>query len=252
MERNKALRRRLQVAEGEWVRLLAERRAMDRLYGPIPYAQWTLVPARVVAADALPYGRRRLVNAGRTDGAEAGSAVTTRRLLTDRSKRLPSNVAAIAAQTLAGRIINAGPFTATLQLVTDPDFAVAAKILRVIDPNDPRTITVTAGDASRQILSNRNNYPVPVLARGAGEGGLVVEDVSVHHNIQRGDRLVTAGDNAFLPVRVEIGVVREVINDPEQRGLYQTLRVTPSASLEALRQVFLVVPAGEASVGGGE
>ena len=115
MESNAELERRLTAAEGEWARLLAQQQQMQRLYGVIPYGQWELIPARVVAVDSLPYGQTRLLNVGRSRGAAPGESVTTRRLLTDRSKRLPAGVAAIAASALAGRIVEAGPFTAQMQ-----------------------------------------------------------------------------------------------------------------------------------------
>jgi len=216
---------------------------MRALYGAIPYAQWELIPAVVVGRESLPYGRTRLLNAGLSQGAAVGAGVTTRRLLTDRSKRLPRNVATISATALVGRVIDAGRFTARLQTVTDPGFEVAAKIRRVIDPANPRKITVTAGGAGEQVLTPANNVRIPVQARGDGRGKMLVRDVNAYHNIRPGDLLVAAGDDAFLPVQARIGKVVEVIDDPRRRGLFVSLRVAPSADLAALREVYIVVPA---------
>jgi len=95
-EENARLRRRLGAIEGELARQLRRQAAVDHLYGPIPYAQWRLIPARVVAADALDYGKVRLVNAGSRQGVAGGALVTSRQLITDRSKALPDGLAAVA------------------------------------------------------------------------------------------------------------------------------------------------------------
>jgi len=245
---NEELKARLNAVEGELARLIRRRRTMRALYGAIPYAQWELIPALVVGRDSLSYGQTRLLNVGRSDGAALGAGVTTRRLLTDRSKRLPQNVATISATALVGRVMDAGRFTARLQTVTDPAFEVPAKIRRVIDPSNPRKITVTVGGAGLQVLTPANNVRIPVLARGDGRGGLIVRDVNAYHNIRPGDLLVTAGDDAFLPVQVRIGKVVEVIDDPRRRGLFVSLRVAPSANLSTLREVYIVVPATASQV----
>jgi len=237
---NDRLRRSLATLEAENARLIGERGELSRLYGAIPYGQWELVPARVVAADSLPYGRSRLINAGRSRGAAADEAVTTRSLLTDRSKALPPNLAAITGSALAGRIVEAGAFTARLQLVIDRGFRTRARVHRAVDG---RRITVMEGGlATEQPLSGDRNRAIPVEARGDGTA-LLVEDVNAYHAIAPGDWLMTPGDDAFLPAQVPIGRVIEVIDDPKRRGLFVSLRVEPAADLDILREVYLVVPA---------
>jgi len=242
-EKIEELRGRTRVLEGEIARLLQEKELLGRLYGQMPYEQWEFIPARVVGADALPYGDTLVLNAGRKQGAVPGAAVTIRRLLTDRSKALPPGLATISsAATLVGRILDASAFTARLQLVTDKDFSIRAKILRVLDPDNPRMITATGAEAQETLLTPSNNPLIDVLATGDGAGGLVVEDVYAHEQVRPGDWLVTAGDDAFLPVQVYIGKVAEVTDDAKRRGLFVSLRVEPQADLAGLWRVYVVLP----------
>ena len=95
-DENERLYRRLESLESELAEEISRQMAMDRLYGPIPYAQWRLIPGTVVAVDALTYGDLRLVNAGQKAGVSDGSLVTTRTLVTDRSKAMPPGLAAVA------------------------------------------------------------------------------------------------------------------------------------------------------------
>ena len=243
-EINEQLLGRLHAAEGQLDRLLRRQETLRRLYNSIPYAQWELIPAQVVGADALGYGQMRVLNAGQAQGAAAGARVTTRRLLTDRSKALPSRLATISATALVGEVIDAGRFTAQLRLITDQGFQVRAEVRRIIKANKPRTITVIQGDAAEQVLTKANNAKIPVQAAGDGRGHLIARDVNAYHNILPGDWVVTLADSEFLPAEIPIGKVIEVIDDPKRRGLFVSLRIKPVANLPALREVYIVVPAG--------
>lgn len=241
MKENQELRNQLMAMEGELDRMQRIYNDYNHLYGPIPFGQWEVIPARVVTADSLPYGQERWVNAGHREGAQAGAGVTTRRLLTDRSKALPPGLATIAGSTLVGRLTSAGAFTARLQLVTDEAFSLRGLIQRNIDG---RLITITSGmGATETPLTQQNDYPVYAEAAGDGRGGLVIRDVNAYHHVKPGDYLLAAGDDAFMPARIVVGVVSEVIDDPKRKGLFVEVRVKPLVDLESLREVYLVVPA---------
>ncbi len=198
-----------------------------------------LIPARVVAADALPYSQGRAVNRGTYSGAAAGAPVVSRLLVTDRSKEMPRKLAVVTASALVGCLESAGKFSARLQLVTDPGFRVQARVLRRIDPNVPRWVRVLKpGAAAEEPLTARNNVPVPVLAVGDGAGGLTAE-ASEQENILPGDWLVTSGDDEHLRTEVPIGVVEEVRVRPEDHRFVK-VRVRPFEDLAALRDVFIV------------
>lgn len=251
-EANEQLRRRINAVEEELVRYLRRDMTLDRLYGPIPYAQWQLIPARVVGGDALPYGKTRVVNAGSSRGVAAGAQVTTRVLSTDRSKALPEGMAAvsqlpaelanISPAALVGRIARTSAHTARCRLITDRNFRINARIRRVIDRDNPRTITVRSGDAMEATLTELNNMPIDVAAVGDGRGGMIVSDVYAYDNVREGDWLVTAGGDAFLPAEIQIGKVAAVEHDPERRGLFVSLTIVPSADLEVVRDVYIVLP----------
>jgi len=252
-EENARLRRALDAVRGELARAVDRQAAEDRLYRPIPYAQWRLVPACVVAADALPYGKDRMVNAGSMEGVADGVLATTRELITDRSKDLPKGLAAVnelppglaetAPAVLVGRISHAGAHTATLRLLADKGFRINARIRRVIDPASPRMVTLTGGNAQEALLTEQNNVPLDVVAIGDGKAGLTVKGVYAMDNVRPGDVLTASGKDGLLPAEVHIGRVVEVADDPERRGLFVELKVCPAADPAALRDVYIVVPA---------
>ena len=124
---------RLIALEAEYSRLVDETVEMARLYAPREMGGWALVPATVTGAGSVPYGESRALNSGSADGVAANVAVTTRALLTDRSKALPEALAVLGGENLVGRIVSSGAFTARLQLVTDKKFRTPALILRKVD-----------------------------------------------------------------------------------------------------------------------
>jgi cell shape-determining protein MreC len=206
-------------------------------FGPAIGTACEIIPARVVAEDSLPYGQTRAVNVGARHGAMSGSAV----ILTDRSKALPAGLAVVTTAALVGRLVDAGAFAARMQLVTDRDFKVSARIRRLVDPNRPREITIIReGSAAREVLTERNSVPLDVQAVGDGADGLVVSHVPEIDNVLPGDLLVTAGEG-LLPVEMRIGRVREVQRDP-QHPHHVTLKVDPEADLSSLREVYIVLP----------
>jgi len=238
-------RRRALAYEQQIARYIEHQKARRQLYGRVFDVPVELIPARVVAADALPYGSTRLVTGGTSRGAAPRQRVTTRRLHTDRGKALPEGLAALSGTVLVGRLMETGAFTARLQLVTDRGFQMRARVVRVIDPETPRRIT-TGGRV--RALSRENNRPLEVLAVGDGAGGVLVEGVRVEENVLPGDWLVTRDDDALLPAQVAIGKVTRVEELP---GGPHTVRlhVAPQASLDALREVYVVVPLGSRKAG---
>ena len=167
----------------------------------------------------------------------SGSAV----ILTDRSKALPTDLAVVTTSALVGRLVDAGAFVARMQLVTDRDFKVSARIRRLVDPNHPREITIIReGSAAREVLTEHNSVPLDVQAVGDGSNGLVVSHVPEIDNVLPGDLLVTAGEG-LLPVEMGIGRVRQAQRDP-QNPHHFTLKVAPEADLSNLREVYIVLP----------
>jgi len=216
----------------------------QRLYGPLRDLPCELVPARVVAAGSLPYDRTRVVSPVPSRRPSDGACVTTRELITDRTKALPPRLAAVTASALVGKIMEAGAFTARLQLVTDRGFRLRGRIRRIIKQRRPRMISLTDGDRPRKtLLTPENNRPLDVLAVGDGGKALIVKDVKEYDNVLPGDLLVTSDDEENIPTEIHVGKVVEVIRDAKDPHRV-TLRVQPHAELDSLREVYIIVPLG--------
>lgn len=222
----------------------------QRMYGPTRDIPCELIPGRVVAAGSLPYDGTRLVGVGVGQTVSAGAAVTTRQVLTQRSKALPPRLAVVNANSLVGRILTSAAFTARLQLLTDRGFQMHGRIRRVISPDRPRTITLTEGSLPRTTpLTPESNYPIDVLAVGDGVGRLIVKQVKAYHNVRKGDLLTTAREKEDLPMEIHVGKVVEVRPD-DQDARRVTLWIEPHADLENIRDVYIIsLPAEPASAG---
>lgn len=256
-DQNEALRRQvygLAQDRYKWWRRATIVSRMRARFGATPAFPYDLIATRVVAGQSLPYGTARVLAAGTAQGAVAGAPVTTRGLRTDRSKALPEgsagviplpqNLMTVTSATVVGRISQAGEFAASLQLVTDPGFRIDARIRRIINPRNPRTI-VPARGGSPERLTPRNNRLIDVPgATGDGKGSIIVNGVAKAHAIRPGDRLVSRTDEDFLPAEISIGTVVAVRPDPDH-VIFCKLRVEPHADLAALREVYIVVPRGK-------
>ena len=241
-QENQALRGRVVDLQGQ-VHVLRERvPEMRRIFGRLDRSQmnYELIPARVVARDAAPYGDTAVLNAGSRDGAVRGARVTTRGLLTDASKKLPSEgYAVLTSSALVGRLSDSWAFGATLQLVTDRAFRMQGAIHRDA-VKTPRQIRIIEKGRAREVeLTPDNNRPIPVTAVGNGKS-VTAGPVAAFHNIRPGDILATVED-PLLPARVVVGRVAEAQPDPKNPGFVE-LTIEPVADLDALRNVYVFVP----------
>ena len=260
-QENEALRRQVYGLAQDRYKLWRRATIVERMrprFGATPEFPYDLIAARVVAGESLPYGAARVLGAGEAQGAVAGAPVTTRGLRTDRSKALPEgsagviplpqNLMTVTSATLVGRISQAGEFTASLQLVTDVGFRINARIRRIINPLNPRTIVPPRG-GSAIILTPGNNRLIDVVAAGDGKKSLIVKDVADAHAVRPGDRLISRTAEYFLPAEISIGKIVAVRPDPDHVGFCKLL-VKPHAELSALREVYIVVPRGGPGGGG--
>jgi cell shape-determining protein MreC len=229
-ERDSYRRRAEKLANFQW------------MYGPTQDLACELIPARVVAADALPYGQWRVVNSGSRKGVRPGSMVTTRGMQTQRTKALPPRLAVVESNALVGRIADSGAFTASLQLLIDPGFQIRGRIRRVISSQRPRQITVTENNLPRKAtLTPANNEPIDVLAQGDGTPRLIVRHVKEYHTVLPGDLLVTDTEAEGLPTEIHVGKVVEVAPDTKDARRV-TVYVEPAGDLANLRDVFILSP----------
>jgi cell shape-determining protein MreC len=208
------------------------------VYRPARHLKCVLIPARVVAAESLPYGSGRMVSAGRRRGVLAGDQVTTRNLMTDRMKAL-GNFGVIANNALVGRIVESGEFTARMILVTDTNFKIPALIKR--DLSKPRKVE---GESSSVWLTKANYSDVDGIAFGDGTESVIVRKVPQKYNVLPGD-VVWAKWGTIMARDVRIGTVTKVVDDDKaKKAGFKKVIVTPDADLSSLRDVYVIYSPG--------
>ena len=121
--------------------------------------------------------------------------------------------AVVDSTGLLGQIVETAVFTSRVLLITDPSHAVPVRVLR----ND-----------------------VLAIAAGAGDGRLLLKDVTTTLDIHEGDRLVSSGLAGRFPNGYPVGTVESAIRD--QIESFATIIVSPSAAVDRARQVLVVFP----------
>lgn len=154
--------------------------------------QRTLV-AEILRVDLDPFRQRVLVNKGTKDGVFRGQA-------------------ALDANGIFGQVTRAGPLSAELILISDPEHAIPVQVNRT----GARTIALGTGRSG--LLS------LPYLPQNA--------DVIV------GDLLVSSGLGGVFPPGYPVGKVRSVVRDPAQPLL--AVEAEPLAALDRDPEVLLV------------
>jgi rod shape-determining protein MreC len=124
--------------------------------------------------------------------------------------RLRRNQPVVSTSGLVGRVVVAAPPYAKVQLLTDRAASVGAMIER----------------------TRRQG-----VARGDGEGGVLLEFVPRQASVEVGDRVVTAGIDGVFPRGVPVGTVVEVQTGGE---LFHHIRLQPAVDFGRLEHVYLV------------
>jgi cell shape-determining protein MreC len=219
------------------------------LFGPVRNVTVSLVPARVLAEDSLPYGASLVVRPGRKAGAEKGQGVVAvRQLVTDRQKAItdtlpvlipPQDFVSEGAQRLSeavlvGRLGRTSAFSAQMHLVIDRQFKTVACVRRMINEVPPRRVMVEGHEES---LTSGNNAMILVTAQG---NGVELEaQVAAEHNVRKDDWLVLPVDRSYWPAEVLIGMVSRV--EGSTTGFHKVY-VRPAVDLSSLRNVYILVP----------
>jgi cell shape-determining protein MreC len=196
----------------------------------------------VLMTEPVPYGQTRLVNAGQQVGAAPGDQVTTRTLVTDRSKAIVSSgpLYAVSSEALVGQLGMTGKLWARLILITDTAFVTRAYIGRA---PDGRMVRVERpGRVVDEPLTQENNRYIQCTAQGNGSDSVLVSEVDVAHNIKVGDRVFVFVNGVVDDAWIPIGDVVEVVEDPKYGAGFHQLRVDPAADLAALHRVYILCP----------
>lgn len=171
---------------------------LDELLRIPSLGEYKIVPAQVIAVSSESgYARSVTVDAGTRDGVER-------------------NMTVLNGDGLVGKVISAGPTTATILLVTDPSFAVGARI------------------ASSQEMG---------VMQGNGSDPLTLELFNGQAAVAEGDVVVTSGSKNNKPfvAGIPIGEVTEVIATPG--ALSRQAAVQPYTDPTALNLVGIVIQA---------
>jgi rod shape-determining protein MreC len=176
---------RFESLEQENLRLRAARESSARV------VQRTLV-AEIVRVDLDPFRQRVLVNKGTTDGVFRGQA-------------------ALDAHGIFGQVTRAGPLSAELILISDPEHAIPVQVNRT----GARSIALGTGRSG--LLS------LPYLPQNA--------------DVIAGDLLVSSGLGGVYPPGYPVGKVTSVVRDPAQPLL--AVEAEPLAALDRDPEVLL-------------
>ena len=146
----------------------------------------------------------------RVIGASAGTATET--IDIDRGERdgIKRNMGVITPDGVVGKVIEAYPNTSQVLLLTDKDSGVGA-----------------------MLSDSRIQSPVG----GTGEPLLYMKYVPNDDTVNNGERVVTSGMDRIFPKDLPVGVVSEV----KPGNSFKQIRVRPSASLEKLEEVIVLL-----------
>ena len=211
--------------------------SLRELHKGFPDFPCELIPARVVASDALPYEQGRTV---RASSLPAGAMVTTRELFMAHAAPLPPKLAVFSTTGLVGQIASSAEFTARLRLVTDRGFKLQAQIWR--NPAIERKVILRAAAGEQSVpLTPANNVPIDVTIKGDGANGVVIDDVPFDHAVLPGDWIVTRGNSLEMPGRVRIAQVKKVTPN-KTNSLMRVVYAEPYVDLSTLREAYIVLP----------
>jgi len=184
-----------------------------------------LIPARVLAADAIAWRESRLVSAGALSGVRAEAPVTTNlfAISPDDPDAAHDGQAVLAGEVLIGFVEQVGAHVARIRLLTDRLSPLSVLIARAEDdrfhPLDAEFWLVGTG---RQLEVRDVNHRF--VRSGA---------------IRAGDVVLSVPTDPNLPVALTIGTIAQIQPDADNPLLYR-LTVEPAVKPTDLRSVFIV------------
>ena len=160
-DQNKSLRREIQSLKSwrERARLLEEENAQLRALNNVRIAsRMTFVTGEVIADSGGPFLQAALINVGRSDGVEDGSA-------------------AVDGQGLVGRVVGLGERASRLLLLTD----FSSRVPVVVQPGARRAILSGDGTIAPKLefLDGSDRIKPGDLVETSGDGGVLPPDLPV-------------------------------------------------------------------------
>ena len=177
---------------------LEENEKIKKLLGSPLPAQWHFMEARVIGMT-----EKMRIDKGQKDGVKEGMMI-------------------VSENILVGKVIKANENDALIQLLSDAN----TKIPVLVKKPSPDKTKAVGGVQARGLLS--------------GQGGekLLLDRVLQSEDIQKGDLVVTAGEEGWLPDLL-VGQIVDVA--PKSAEVYQKARVSPLVETQKLRIVFIIL-----------
>jgi rod shape-determining protein MreC len=190
--------RQLAVEQNQLNSCLEENEKIKKLLGAPLPANWKFMEARVVGIS-----EKMRIDKGEKDGVKEGMMV-------------------ISENILVGKVVKANENDALIQLLSDSNL----KMPVVVKKPSPDKNKPIGGIQARGLL--------------LGQGGekLLLDRVLQSEDIQKGDLVVTVGEEGWLPDLL-VGQIVDVA--PKTAEVYQKARVSPLIDYQELRIVFIVI-----------
>ena len=201
---NARLKRERLLADARLQQLNAVRAENDRLRAMLdarPRTGDDVRVAQILEVDNDPFRHRVVINKGSSDG------VFQRQALVD-------------ANGVVGQVIEVGPVSANVMLISDPGHAIQVEVVR----NGLRTVAFGSGEYDQ--------LDIRFLPNNA--------DIAV------GDLLVTTSLGGDYPAGYPVGEVVSVEQRPRQA--FAKVTASPSAALTRMREVLLLAPESQGDV----
>jgi rod shape-determining protein MreC len=154
---------------------------------------YPVVAAQVVGVDPTNYFRSIIINKGSRDGVR-------------------SQMPAINAKGVVGRVIWSSPSY--------------AKVLLLIDPN-----------AAMDVLVQRTR--ARGIVEGAGRDAMRLKYIQLAEDVAAGDSLISTGADGVFPKGMLVGLVRAVKHGG--KGVFQSIDVEPAVDFERLEEVLVIL-----------
>lgn len=195
---NRRLERAILKARGELQRLSAMRAENARLRALLDTAKRQAHHAVVVEIEQVdldPYDHRVLIGKGTRHGVYRGQPL-------------------VDEHGVMGQVVEAGPFSAYVMLISDPNHALPVEVNRT----GLRTIAMGTGDTGR----------------------LALTDLPLSADVRRGDLLVTSGLGGRFPAGFPVARITRVDRNPGKP--FAEVDAAPAAALDRSRLILLIWP----------